>query len=190
MIHLAIMGSTRGTAMLALIDAINQGRLSAAIEVVVSNRPQALILERAQAHGIPAHWVAEDSLTRAAYDQKLSELLGHYRVDLIVLVGYMRIISADFVAAWQGKIINTHPSLLPAFAGKMDLAVHQAVLTAGVKETGCTVHYVTTEVDAGPIIVQKICPVSAGDTAESLKARVQALEAGALVDAIRLIDKS
>ncbi|TAL61953.1 MAG: phosphoribosylglycinamide formyltransferase, partial [Legionella sp.] len=95
-----------------------------------------------------------------------------------------RILSPEFVTHWKDRIINVHPSLLPAFAGKMDLAVHQAVIDAKVPETGCTVHFVTAEVDAGPIILQKKCPVLASDTAEGLKLKVQQLEALALVDAI------
>jgi phosphoribosylglycinamide formyltransferase-1 len=101
-----------------------------------------------------------------------------------VLIGYMRILSNQFVAQWNNKVINVHPSLLPAFAGGIDLDVHRAVLASGIKETGCTVHKVTTEVDGGPIVVQKACPVMVNDTIKTLKARVQALEGKALVEAI------
>jgi phosphoribosylglycinamide formyltransferase 1 len=182
--RLGIVGSTRGTNMLTLIAAIEQGRLPASIEIVISNKAEALILERARAHGLRAQFVDTTGLSRDDYDKKMSDLLHHYHVDLVVLIGYMRILSADFVAAWEHKIINVHPSLLPAFAGKMDIAVHSAVLEAGVSETGCTVHYVTQEVDAGPAILQKPCPVLPGDTPERLKMRVQQLEGEALVDAI------
>ena len=118
---------------------------------------------------------------------KLSAVLREYQVDLLVLIGYMRILSHAFVSEWQDKIINVHPSLLPAFAGKMDLEVHEAVLAAGVPETGCTVHYVTKEVDAGPIILQKKCVVEPGELPASLKVRVQQLEGAALVEAIDLL---
>ena len=99
----------------------------------------------------------------------------------LLSVGYMRILSAEFVTEWNNKVINVHPSLLPAFAGKMDLEVHQAVLD----ETGCTIHYVTPEVDEGPVLLQKKCAVLKNDTAESLKNRVQLLEGAALVEAIQ-----
>lgn len=186
MIRLGILGSTRGTNMLALIEAIEKKRLSASIEIVISNQSSALILERAHAQGLPACFMDASGLTRAAYDEKVSALLREHAVDMVVLIGYMRILSAEFVTEWENKIINVHPSLLPAFAGKMDLDVHSAVLEAGVTETGCTVHYVTKEVDAGPAILQLTCPVLATDTPESLKTRVQELEGLALIEAIAI----
>jgi phosphoribosylglycinamide formyltransferase-1 len=187
MIRLGVLGSTRGTNMLTLIDAVDKGKLSATIEIVISNKSDALILERAFAHGIKAEYVNPEGLNRSDFDKKLTELLIQYKVDLVVLIGYMRILSADFVARWDNKVINLHPSLLPAFAGKMDIEVHQAVIDSGIKETGCTIHYVTQEVDAGPIILQKKCPVLAEDTPEALKQRVQELEGIALVEAIQVI---
>ncbi|KTD60853.1 phosphoribosylglycinamide formyltransferase [Legionella shakespearei DSM 23087] len=187
--RLGILGSTRGTNMLAIIDAINKKQLDASIEVVISNKADAIILERAKAHALKTEFLSPKGLSREDYDEQISTLLMNYKVDLVVLIGYMRILSADFVSHWHHKVINVHPSLLPAFAGKMDLEVHQAVLDAGVKETGCTIHYVIQEVDAGPVILQKKCPVLPDDNAESLKARVQALEGDALVEAIRLKSK-
>ncbi|CEG57091.1 phosphoribosylglycinamide formyltransferase [Legionella fallonii] len=185
MIRLGILGSTRGTNMLTLIDRINKRHLSASIEVVISNKSQAMILERAVDYGLNAEFLSPVGLSRSEYDQQISERLLHYHVDLVVLIGYMRILSPEFVTAWHDKVINIHPSLLPAFAGKMDVEVHQAVLDSGVKETGCTVHYVTEQVDDGPILLQKKCPVFSGDTVESLKQRVQELEGLALVEAIQ-----
>lgn len=172
--------------MLPLIEAINQKRLVAEIAIVVSNKADAGILEKARLHQLMAKHVDATGLSREDYDDQVSQALLAQQVDLIVLIGYMRILSADFVTVWQGKIINTHPSLLPAFAGKMDLAVHEEVLAAGVTKTGCTVHYVTEEVDAGPIILQKSCSVLENDTPQSLKERVQALESQALIEAIAL----
>lgn len=189
MMRLGILGSTRGTNLLAIIKAIEEGRLSASIEVVLSNQTQAMILERSKAAGIPAIYCPVNGLNRYAYDEKVSQILQEYRVDLIVLIGYMRILSKEFVHQWSNKIINVHPSLLPAFAGKMDLAVHEAVIASKIKETGCTVHYVTEDVDEGPIILQKKCPVSPEDNPESLKAKVQELEAQALIDSINAICK-
>lgn len=182
--RLAILGSTRGTNLLAMVDAIKQKRLSASIEVVLSNKADALILERAKSYGLKAAFVDPAGLTREEYDCKVSDILRSHQIDLIVLIGYMRILSAEFITIWKNKIINVHPSLLPAHAGLMDLNVHRAVLEAGDSETGCTVHFVTEEVDAGPIILQITCPVLSGDSPESLKERVQALEGKALVEAV------
>lgn len=182
--HLAILGSTRGTDMLAVIAAIQQQRLPATIEIVLSNKSDAFILQHAREHGLKTQFVDSKNNSRIDYDKKVSAVLHAHNVDLILLIGYMRILSNEFVQEWRNKIINVHPSLLPAFAGSMDQQVHQAVLDAGVKETGCTVHYVTEEVDAGPIIIQKKCPVLPGDTAEILKQRVQMLEGEALIEAI------
>lgn|SRR3990167_1244184 len=184
MIRLGIIGSTRGTAMSAIQLAIEQQRLSARIVIVISNKSTALILERAKASGLATQLIDPTELSREAYDQQVSICLQQHRIDLVILIGYMRILSHDFVDEWQHKLMNVHPSLLPAFAGKIDLDVHRAVLAAGAKETGCTVHYVTREVDAGPIIVQKRCAVLSGDTPEELKKRVQALEGEALIEAI------
>lgn len=185
--RIAVLGSTRGTNLQPIHAAIRQGRLDASLEVVLSNQPDTGILERARELGLRAQFIDSSGLKREAYDARVSAALQDLNIDLIVLIGYMRILSAEFVAAWRHKIINVHPSLLPAFAGLMDMAVHEAVLAAGVPETGCTVHYVTEEVDAGPVVLQKTCPVLAGDTALSLKQRVQGLEGEALVAAIASI---
>ena len=173
--------------MLALIAAIEQRVLNATIEIVISNKPAAIILERAKQANIPVAFIDPADLTRSDYDEQVSAMLQKHDVELVVLIGYMRILSPEFVKAWDNKIINVHPSLLPDFAGGMGNAVHQAVLDAGKTETGCTVHYVTEEVDAGPIAVQKRCAVLPDDTVESLKEKVQALEGIALIEAINLI---
>lgn len=188
MIRLGILGSTRGTNLLAIIESIQQKTLSATIEIVISNKADAQILERAQSYGLQTQFIDPKGLTREQYDQQVSILLQEHAIDLVVLIGYMRILSADFIRVWKNKIINVHPSLLPAFAGKMDLEVHRAVLESGVKKTGCTVHYVTEDVDAGPIIIQTQCPVLVKDTPETLKERVQQLEGNALVAAIQRFD--
>ncbi len=185
--RLGILGSTRGSNLQSIIDAIANRHLSATITTVISNKADAGILERARTQHLSVEHIDASGLTRENYDAKVSAILNQHEVDLIVLTGYMRILSAEFVQTWQKKIINVHPSLLPAFAGLMDLAVHEAVLSSNVKETGCTVHYVTEEVDAGPVILQKKCLVQVDDTAVTLKQRVQALEGVALVEAIRLL---
>jgi len=183
-IRLGILGSTRGTSLQPIIDAIREQRLSASIQSVISNKADAFILQRATEQGITAQFIDSKDISRENYDKKISNLFRACQVDLIVLIGYMRILSGIFIEEWRNKMINVHPSLLPAFGGGMDKNVHQAVLDSGVKETGCTVHYVTETVDAGPILIQKKCAVKTDDTVESLKARVQQLEGEALIQAI------
>lgn len=189
MIRLGILGSTRGTNLIALVNAIKQQRLSADIKLVVSNKENAGILTVAQQNGIKTKYVDPTGLTREKYDENVSTVLQAASVDLVVLIGYMRILSSSFVADWSNKIINVHPSLLPAFAGLMDLAVHQAVIDVGETETGCTVHYVTEQVDAGPILLQKTCQVMSNDTPEILKSRVQALEGQVLIESIQMLSQ-
>ncbi|WP_392538538.1 phosphoribosylglycinamide formyltransferase [Legionella sp. 227] len=190
MIRIAVLGSTRGTNLNAVVAAIKQQRLPATIELVLSNKADAPILEKAENFGLKSLFINPQGLSRSDFDHSLSEILKQHRIELIVLIGYMRILSAEFVANWEHKIINVHPSLLPAYAGLMNLDVHQAVLDEAEIETGCTVHFVTEQVDAGPIIVQKKCPVLAGDTPELLKTRVQELEGEALIEAIYTIATS
>ncbi len=185
--RLAILGSTNGTNLLSLIAAIRAEQLAATIGVVISNQSKAGILTRAREHQLPAVLIDPQGLTREAFDKAISTTLLEFNIDLIVLIGYMRLLSPSFIEQWQDKIINVHPSLLPQFAGKMDRQVHQAVLDAGVSESGCTVHGVTELVDAGPIIIQKKCPVLKTDTVETLRSRVQSLEGEALIEAINLL---
>lgn len=182
--RIGILGSTRGTVMSSLIDAIRNKECRAEVALVISNKSDAPILENAKKQGVAADFIDPSGLSKDQYDQQLSDRFLKEAVDLIILIGYMRILSNPMVTAWQNKIINTHPSLLPAFAGGMDLNVHQMVIDANVKESGCTIHYVTEALDAGPIILQKKCIVLPTDTAEHLKARVQALESIALIEVI------
>ena len=159
-IKLGILGSTRGTDLQAIIDAIDVGRLNASIEVVVSNRRNAYILTRAEKHNIEAYYLpCKKGTTRTIYDEEVSKKLQEHSVDLVLMIGYMRIVSSSFCNTWSGRLLNVHPSLLPEFAGGMDLNVHEEVLKSGKRETGCTVHLVTEDVDGGPIIVQKRCAV-------------------------------
>ena len=191
-VRIGVLGSTRGSSLQPVIDALVAGRLpGCTIEVVVSNKRDAIILSRAQQHGLRAvHVQAEKGAPREAFDNKATKVLEDAHVDLVLLVGFMRILSDSFVDHWWGRLLNVHPSLLPDFAGGMDLAVHQAVLDAKRTESGCTVHLVTHEVDAGPIVVQKRCAVSpAEDSAEDLKARVQALEGEAFIEAIEMFSQ-
>jgi phosphoribosylglycinamide formyltransferase-1 len=185
MLKLGVLGSTRGSHLSVIVDAIQQKLLNVDIKLVLSNKADAPIIKRAQDYQLPVQFVDATDLSREQYDDVISDLLMKHHVDLIVLIGYMRILSEKFVSQWQKKIINVHPSLLPAYAGLMDLAVHEAVIKNGDQQSGCTVHYVTAEVDAGPIILQKTCDVLCDDTPVSLKSRIQQLEAQALIEAIR-----
>ena len=185
MIRLGVLGSTKGTDLLPILEAIQGGVLNASVEVVISNKKGAPLLEKAKKYNVDHFFISHKNKTREAFDKEISERLKEKEVDLVLLVGFMRILSERFVIDWYGKIINVHPSLLPKYAGGMNEDVHGQVLKAGDKETGCTVHLVTERVDEGPILVQKKCPVLAEDTVSSLKERVQKLEGNALVEVIK-----
>jgi len=184
-IRLAILGSTRGTNLQTLIDAIANDQLDAEIHLVVSNKADAFILERAQQQGIPTQHIAVAGQSREQYDQQVHAALKAQHIDLIVMIGYMRIVSKWFTDQWPHQIINVHPSLLPKHAGLMDLAVHQTAIDAGDNESGCTVHFVNEVVDGGGTLVQKRCTIDPDDTAETLKNKVQALEGVALIETIQ-----
>jgi phosphoribosylglycinamide formyltransferase-1 len=184
-LRVAVLGSTRGTAMQGLLSAISTGELKAQIVLVVSDREQAGILERARLHGIDARWVDAAGFTRELFDARVTEAIEATGADIVLMIGYMRIVSNTFVERWRGKLLNVHPSLLPLFAGGMNRNVHAAVLESAVKETGCTIHHVTEDLDAGPVVMQMRCPVLPGDTVESLKDIVQALEQQAFVEVLR-----
>ena len=188
-LRLAILGSTRGSPMQTLIDAINTQQLDASIDLVLSNKKDAFILARGTQHGLCVQWLDDQQQGQLFFEQQLSVLLHQYRIDLLVLIGYMRILSPSFVHQWPGKIINVHPSLLPLFAGLRDLEVHQAVLDQRLNTTGCSVHYVTEVVDGGLVLVQKNCSIEAGDTVETIKIKVQRLEGEALIEAVRLLHR-
>ncbi len=184
-VKLGVLGSTRGTDLQAILEAVKDGRLNASVEIVISNREKAFILERARRHNIPAVFVSHRGKSREEFDAEMTTELKKKGVELVLLIGFMRILSARFCEDWKGRVMNVHPSLLPKYAGGMDTNVHEEVLKNGDPETGCTIHFVTAEVDAGPIIVQKKCPVASNDTPETLKAKVQQLEGEAFIEAIR-----
>tara|TARA_B100000678_G_C18125365_1_gene468448 strand:+ start:242 stop:829 length:588 start_codon:yes stop_codon:yes gene_type:complete len=187
MIKLGVIGSTNGTDLQAVLDAVGSGELNAEVSVVLSNQKNAYILERAENHNVPAVFVSHKGKTREEFDAEMTGVLKEYGVDLVLLVGFMRILSAGFCREWQNKLLNVHPSLLPKYAGGMDTNVHKEVLKNGDTQTGCTIHFVTDEVDGGPILVQKKCNVESGDTAETLKIKVQQLEGEAFIEVINLI---
>ncbi|MEK6972681.1 MAG: phosphoribosylglycinamide formyltransferase [archaeon] len=185
-INLAVLGSTRGTDMQAVIDAIEKKQLNAEIKLVISNKQDAFILERAKNHNLNAVFLGPKGKSREEYDTELIQLIEKYKIDLILLIGYMKILSKEFVDKYKNKCLNIHPSLLPAFAGGMDRNVHEEVLKAGVKETGCTLHFITEEADKGPILLQKKVPVSEDETVDSLKEKVQKAEQDIILEGIRL----
>jgi phosphoribosylamine--glycine ligase/phosphoribosylglycinamide formyltransferase/phosphoribosylformylglycinamidine cyclo-ligase/phosphoribosylamine--glycine ligase/phosphoribosylformylglycinamidine cyclo-ligase len=184
-LRVAALGSTRGSSLAAVVAAIDGGALQGvALRLVVSNKPDAGILTRFP--GVPAQCVPSAGVPREAFEAELTAALLAHDIDVVLCVGFMRILSPAFCARWAFRLLNVHPSLLPAHGGLMDLAVHAAVLAGGDRETGCTVHLVEAAVDAGFVLLQRSCAVRVGDTPEALKARVQALEGAALVDALRL----
>ena len=189
MIKLGVLGSTKGTDLQKIIETEKLGQLGAKISIVISNRKNAYILERAKIYNIPTVCISHINKTREAFDQEVSLILDKYQVDLILLIGFMRILSHDFCRRWNYKILNVHPSLLPKYSGGMDSNVHEAVLKNNEKETGCTIHYVTEEVDAGPILIQKKCQISKNETPETLKSKVQQLEGDAFVEVINKLSK-
>lgn len=172
--RVAILISGRGSNMQALVEAAREPDYPAEIALVVSNRPEAPGLAWAKAQGIPAlaldHTRYED---RPHFEGQLQSMLELSKIDLVALAGFMRLMTAPFVERWRDRMINIHPSLLPAFKG---LHTHEQALAAGVKVSGCTVHFVRAEMDDGPIVAQAAVPVLPGDTADALAARVLAAE--------------
>jgi phosphoribosylglycinamide formyltransferase-1 len=168
--NIVILISGRGSNMESLVRACQSEQWSARIVAVIANKAEAKGLEFAAAHGIATAVVAhKDYPSREAFDTALQEVIDAYHPDLVVLAGFMRILTAPFVAHYEGRMLNIHPSLLPKFPG---LHTHQAAIDAGETEHGATVHYVTAELDHGPVLGQCTVPVLAGDTADTLAARV------------------
>jgi phosphoribosylglycinamide formyltransferase 1 len=185
-LKIGVLGSTSGTDMQAVIDEIEKGKLAAEIAVVISNKPDAFILERARKHGIEAVCIASKGREREDFDREVAKTLDSHGVQLILLIGYMRFLSKWFTDKYKDRIMNVHPSLLPAFAGGMDLDVHQQILDHGVKVTGATLHFVDEGADTGPIIAQKAVHIEEGESKETLKAKVQAAEQEIILHGIRL----
>jgi phosphoribosylglycinamide formyltransferase 1 len=183
--RIAVLLSGRGSNFEALADGVAAGRVPGAeIVLVVSNREGAPGIHKARARGMPARTIPSKGLERDAYDRLVVDALREARVDLVCLAGYMRLLSPFFVAAYAGRVLNIHPSLLPAFPG---LEAQRQALEYGVKFTGCTVHFVDETLDAGPIIVQRVVPVLDGDTPETLAARILQEEHLAYAEGLRLV---
>ncbi|HEX9788853.1 MAG TPA: phosphoribosylglycinamide formyltransferase [Candidatus Binatia bacterium] len=173
-VPIGVLVSGSGTNLQAMIDAIEAGKLDAKIEVVLSNKAEAYGLVRARNHGIPVEVLNHKNFSsREAYDQAVVALLQARGVELVVLAGFMRLLSPVFVKAYSNRIMNIHPALSPAFPG---LHVQQRAVDHGVRFSGCTVHFVNEECDEGPIIIQAVVPVFADDSGETLATRILAQE--------------
>jgi phosphoribosylglycinamide formyltransferase-1 len=182
--NIVILISGRGSNMEAIVRALETERWPARIAAVISNKPEAKGLDFAQAHGIPTAVVASKAFaTREAFDAALQETIDRFKPDLVVLAGFMRILTAPFVEHYAGRMLNIHPSLLPLFPG---LHTHRQALAAGVLEHGATVHFVTAELDHGPAVLQARIPVLPGDTEDILAERLLAEEHVIYPQAVRL----
>jgi len=185
--NLGILGSGSGSNMQAILDAIATGTLDARIVLVLSDNPQAFILERARCAGIPVGLIDCRGFKTKFPDEAQAETAAALRAagaDLVCLAGFMRLVKPPLLEAFPQRILNIHPALLPAFPG---LHAWQQALVAGVTESGCTVHYVDAGMDTGPVILQAKVPVLPGDTAETLHARIQVEEHQLYPAAIRLV---
>lgn len=184
-LKLGVLISGRGSNLQALIDAASAADWPAEIALVISNKAEAAGLTRAEAAGIPTCVLSHRGhADRAAFDATMTAALREAGVELVCLAGFMRLLSPQFVEAWHDRLINIHPSLLPAFRG---LHVHEQAIEAGVRFTGCTVHFVRAEMDDGPIIVQAAVPVLQDDTPDSLAARVLLAEHRCYPQAVKWI---
>ncbi len=184
-LKIAVLVSGRGSNLQALIDACKDPAFPAEIVCVLSNRPDAYGLERARQAGIPAVVVDHKQYRdRPSFEAALNEALAPFAPELICLAGFMRILTEDFTNHWRDRMINIHPSLLPAFRG---LHTHERAIESGVRVSGCTVHYVRPEMDDGPIIIQAAAPVLPDDTPDTLAARILELEHKIYPEAVRLI---
>lgn len=173
-LRVAVLASGRGSNLQAIIDAIEAGRVQARIVAVISNKKDAAALERARKHGLPDMFVDPKPFagrpdSREAYDRALLEILQQHEIELVLLAGYMKIVTALLVNAYANRMMNIHPSLLPSFPG---LDVQKKAIDWGCKLAGCTVHFVTEGVDEGPIIIQAAVPILDNDTPETLAARI------------------
>ena len=173
-LRVAVLASGRGSNLQAVIDAVEAGQVEASIVAVISNKREAAALERARTHGLPDLFVDPKPFagrpdSREAYDRALLEILEQHNVELVLLAGYMKIVTAVLVDAYANRMMNIHPSLLPSFPG---LEVQKKAIEWGCKLAGCTVHFVTEGVDEGPIILQAAVPILDGDTPDTLAARI------------------
>lgn len=174
MLRIAVLVSGRGSNFKAILDHINAGRIKAEVALLLSNAPDAPALQFAHDAGIPV-WAKshKDFPSRAAFDDAMLEAMREAGVEAVILAGYMRLLSPAFISAYEGKILNIHPSILPSFTG---VSGGPDALAYGVKVTGCTVHFVVNDLDAGPVIIQAVVPILEDDTEDTLMPRIHAME--------------
>jgi phosphoribosylglycinamide formyltransferase-1 len=185
-INLAIFASTRGTDLQAVIDGISRGDLNFIdLKFVLSNKENCFALQRAQKAGVKTFFINPKGKTREEFDRECLGICQEQNIDLILLIGYMRIITPVLLRPFRNRIMNIHPSLLPKYPG-MDLDVHQAVLDAGEKETGCTLHFIDEGVDTGPVILQEKVKIGEEETVESLKEKVQSKEQEIIISGLEM----
>ena len=183
--RIGVLLSGRGSNFEALAESVAAGRIpNAEIAIVISNREGAPGIDRAKARGIASRVIPSKGLERETYDRQVAAVLDEYKVDLICLAGYMRLLSPYFVAKFPNRILNIHPSLLPSFPG---LEAQRQALEYGVKFAGCTVHFVDETLDAGPIIIQAVVPVKDDDTEAALSERILKEEHRIYSEAVRLV---
>ncbi|MFH1391923.1 MAG: phosphoribosylglycinamide formyltransferase [Candidatus Diapherotrites archaeon] len=188
MLKIGVLGSTKGTDLQAIIDAIENKELEAEIVLVASDEKDSFILERASKHEIETFSADyKEFETREEAEKPIIEKLREKETELVLLIGFMKIISPNFVNEFKGRIWNIHPSLLPKYTGGMNNNVHEDVLKNGDTETGCTLHEVSEEVDKGKIILQKKVAVDSEDNVDSLKEKVQKLEQECFLEALKSV---
>jgi phosphoribosylglycinamide formyltransferase 1 len=187
MLNIGVLGSTNGSDLPAIVGSINKGKLKslAKIAVVISDKEEAGILKKAESYGISNFYLNKSGLSREDYDKRLSKVFDIYQTNLIALIGYMNILSPEFVNQYENRIMNIHPSLLPSFTG-LERQVYRKILDSGCKISGCTLHFVDKGKDTGPIIMQKSIPVYYDDDIDKLKTRTQWAEQKIYPEAIRL----
>jgi len=186
-LHLGVLVSGEGTTLDYLAELIDGGRLPAQIVLVVADRPHAGAIEKARRRGLPTVVLPLKGVPEALWAAQMDHELSEKRVELVVLAGFLSVIPAGWLSGWVGRVINLHPALLPKFGGPgmYGARVHRAVLAAGERESGASVHLVTPQVDEGPVLAQSKVPVLPGDTPESLEARIRPAERELLAQVIR-----
>lgn len=180
MLNIAVCVSGGGTDLQSIIDACEAGKINGQIRLVISNRKKAYGLERARLHGIQAEWIKDEDVILKRFEEE--------KIDVVVLAGYLAIVGDELIEQYKNRIINIHPSLIPSFCGPgfYGMHVHEAVFKRGVKVSGATVHFVTGEVDGGPIILQRAVDISDLETPEDIQARVLEIEHEILPEAVAL----